>query len=133
VLAQGPGASLRPIVFINKIDRRGSTPSRRLTRFSISFWSSARRRTSANFPYLFGSGMGGFAKPGHGRLKATTMKPLFDAILRHVPPPVWGCGTSHCSCRFTTLDYSDFLGRISFHRAFHNGVIPLWPDRLTDS
>ena len=49
------------------------------------------------------------------------MRPLFDAILRHVPPPV-GDVEKPLQLQITTLDYSDFLGRIIIGRV-HNGVI----------
>ena len=46
---------------------------------------------------------------------------LFDAILRHVPPPV-GDPEKPLQLQITTLDYSDFLGRIIIGRV-HNGKI----------
>ena len=49
------------------------------------------------------------------------MRPLFDAILRHVPPPV-GDPEKPLQLQITTLDYSDFLGRIIIGRV-HNGEI----------
>ena len=49
------------------------------------------------------------------------MRPLFDAILRHVPPPV-GDPEKPLQLQITTLDYSDFLGRIIIGRV-HNGKI----------
>ena len=45
----------------------------------------------------------------------------FDAILRHVPPPV-GDANKPLQMQVTTLDYSDFLGRIMIGR-IHNGTI----------
>jgi GTP-binding protein len=53
--------------------------------------------------------------------ESDTMKPLFDAILRHVPPPV-GDPAKPLQMQVTTLDYSDFLGRIMIGRV-HNGTI----------
>jgi GTP-binding protein len=64
--------------------------------------------------------MGGYAKPDM-KTESDTMKPLFDAILRHVPPPV-GDPEKPLQLQVTTLDYSDFLGRIMIGR-IHNGTI----------
>jgi GTP-binding protein len=47
--------------------------------------------------------------------------PLFNAILRHVPPPV-GDPAKPLQMQVTTLDYSDYLGRIVIGRV-HNGTI----------
>ena len=49
------------------------------------------------------------------------MMPLFEAILRHVPPPV-GDLNKPLQLQITTLDYSDFLGRIVIGK-IHNGTI----------
>ena len=39
------------------------------------------------------------------------MMPIFESIIRHVPPPV-GDSNKPLQLQITTLDYSDFLGRI---------------------
>jgi GTP-binding protein len=49
------------------------------------------------------------------------MKPLFEAILHHVPPPA-GDPAKPLQLQVTSLDYSDYLGRIIIGR-IHNGVI----------
>jgi GTP-binding protein len=49
------------------------------------------------------------------------MKPLFDAFLRLVPPPV-GDPTAPLQLQVTSLDYSEYVGRIVIGR-IHNGVI----------
>ena len=53
--------------------------------------------------------------------ESDTMLPLFKAILRHVPPPV-GDPEKPFQLQITTLDYSDFLGRIVIGK-IHNGVV----------
>jgi GTP-binding protein len=49
------------------------------------------------------------------------MQPLFEAILRHVPPPV-GDVTKPLQLQVTTLDYSEYVGRIVIGR-IHNGTL----------
>lgn len=49
------------------------------------------------------------------------MEPLFQAILQHVPPPA-GDINKPLQLQVTTLDYSDYLGRIVIGR-LHNGTI----------
>ena len=72
-----------------------------------------------DFPYLFASGLAGYAKTSSKR--SVDMKPMFEAILDHVPPPV-GDPEKPLQLQVTTLDYSDYLGRIVIGK-IHNGVI----------
>lgn len=64
--------------------------------------------------------MGGYAKVEMSA-ESSSMEPLFEAILRHVPAPV-GDPTKPLQMQVTTLDYNDFLGRIIIGRV-HNGSI----------
>ena len=120
VLRKALEQGLRPIVFINKIDRARVDPEQAVDKVLDLFLELGADDDQCDFPYLFGSGMGGFAKPDMAT-DSDTMKPLFDAILRHVPPPV-GDVDNPLQLQVTTLDYSDFLGRIVIGRV-HNGTI----------
>ncbi|CAI8219873.1 MAG: GTP-binding protein TypA/BipA [Prochlorococcus marinus str. MIT 9313] len=120
VLKKALEQGLRPIVFVNKIDRARVDPETAVNKVLDLFVELGADDDQCDFPYLFGSGMGGFAKPDMAT-ESQTMKPLFDAILRHVPPPV-GDENKPLQLQITTLDYSDFLGRIVIGRV-HNGVI----------
>ena len=111
---------LRPIVFVNKIDRPRADPEVAVSKVLDLFIELGADDDQCDFPYLFGSGLGGFAKPDMAT-DSEDMRPLFDAILRHVPPPV-GDVTKPLQLQVTTLDYSDFLGRIVIGK-IHNGSI----------
>jgi GTP-binding protein len=120
VLKKALEQGLRPIVFVNKIDRARVDPETAVDKVLDLFIELGADDDQCDFPYLFGSGLGGFAKPDM-KTDSDNMRPLFDAILRHVPPPV-GDVTKPLQLQITTLDYSDFLGRIIIGRV-HNGVI----------
>ncbi len=120
VLKKALEQGLRPIVFVNKIDRARVDPETAVNKVLDLFIELGADDDQCDFPYLFGSGMGGFAKPDMAT-EFDNMKPLFDAILRHVPPPV-GDENKPLQLQITTLDYSDFLGRIVIGRV-HNGII----------
>ena len=120
VLKKALEKGLRPIVFVNKIDRARVDPEVAVDKVLDLFLELGADDDQCDFPYLFGSGMGGYAKPDM-KTESDTMKPLFDAILRHVPPPV-GDPEKPLQLQVTTLDYSDFLGRIMIGR-IHNGTI----------
>ncbi|QEY31615.1 translational GTPase TypA [Synechococcus sp. RSCCF101] len=120
VLKKALEQGLRPIVFVNKIDRARVEPETAVDKVLDLFLELGADDDQCDFPYLFGSGLGGFAKSEMGD-ESETMRPLFDAILRHVPPPV-GDPQKPLQLQVTTLDYSDFLGRIVIGRV-HNGTI----------
>jgi len=120
VLKKALEQGLRPIVFVNKIDRSRVDPETAVDKVLDLFLELGADDDQCDFPYLFGSGLGGFAKPDMAT-ESDNMKPLFDAVIRHVPPPV-GDETKPLQLQITTLDYSDFLGRIVIGRV-HNGQI----------
>ena len=120
VLKKALEQGLRPIIFVNKIDRPRVDPETAVDKVLDLFIELGADDDQCDFPYLFGSGLGGFAKPDM-KTESENMRTLFDAILRHVPPPV-GDVTKPLQLQITTLDYSDFLGRIIIGRV-HNGVI----------
>ena len=120
VLKKALEKGLRPIVFVNKIDRARVDPEVAVDKVLDLFLELGADDDQCDFTYLFGSCMGGYAKPDM-KTESENMKPLFEAILRHVPPPV-GDPEKPLQLQVTTLDYSDFLGRIMIGR-IHNGTI----------
>ncbi len=120
VLKKALEKGLRPIVFVNKIDRARVDPEVAVDKVLDLFLELGADDDQCDFTYLFGSGMAGYAKPDM-KTESENMKPLFEAILRHVPPPV-GDPEKPLQLQVTTLDYSDFLGRIMIGR-IHNGTI----------
>ena len=120
VLKKALEKGLRPIVFVNKIDRARVEPEQALDKVLDLFLELGADDDQCDFPYLFGSGMGGYAKTEMSA-ESSSMEPLFDAILRHVPPPI-GDPLKPLQLQVTTLDYNDFLGRIIIGRV-HNGTI----------
>lgn len=120
VLKKALEKGLRPIVFVNKIDRPRANPMIAVDKVLDLFIELGADDDQCEFPYLFGSGLSGFAKETLEE-ESSDMKPLFDAILRHVPPPV-GDASKPLQLQVTTLDYSDYLGRIVIGK-IHNGTI----------
>ena len=120
VLKKALEKGLRPIVVVNKIDRPQADPYGAIDKVLDLFLELGADDDQCDFPYLFASGLDGYAKEDlEGESK--DMQPLFEAILRHVPPPV-GDPEKPLQLQVTTLDYSDYLGRIVIGR-IHNGKI----------
>jgi GTP-binding protein len=122
VLKKALEKGLRPIVFVNKIDRPQADPHGAVDKVLDLFLELGADDDQCDFPYLFGSGLTGFAKEDL-EAESTDMEPLFNALLHHVPPPA-GDPTKPLQLQVTTLDYSDYLGRIVIGK-IHNGVIKM--------
>ncbi|MEC4814331.1 MAG: translational GTPase TypA [Scytonema sp. PMC 1069.18] len=120
VLKKALEKGLRPIVVVNKIDRPQADPHGAVDKVLDLFLELGADDDQCDFPYLFASGLSGYAKE-QLEDEAKDMQPLFEAILRHVPPPV-GDINKPLQLQVTTLDYSEYLGRIVIGR-IHNGVI----------
>jgi GTP-binding protein len=120
VLKKALEKGLRPIVFVNKIDRPRADPHIAVDKVLDLFIELGADDDQCDFPYLFGSGLGGFAKE---KLEDENvdMMPLFEALLQHVPPPA-GDPNRPLQIQVTTLDYSEYLGRIIIGK-IHNGTI----------
>jgi GTP-binding protein len=120
VLKKALEKGLRPIVLINKIDRPQADPHGAVDKVLDLFLELGADDAQCEFPYLFASGMSGFAID-HLDDEPVDMKPLFEAFLRHVPPPI-GDPNAPLQLQVTTLDYSEYVGRIIIGK-IHNGVI----------
>jgi GTP-binding protein len=122
VLTKALAKGLRPIVVVNKIDRPSAEPNAAIDKVFDLFIELGADDDQCDFPQLFASGISGFAKDKLEE-ESTTMEPLFNAILRHVPPPI-GNPDKPLQLQVTTIDYSDYLGRIIIGKV-HNGTIKM--------
>ncbi|MGD1712913.1 translational GTPase TypA [Dapis sp. BLCC M172] len=120
VLKKALEKGLRPIVIVNKIDRPRADPHSAVDKVLDLFIELGADDDQCDFPYLFASGLAGYAKKDL-ETESQDMQCLFDSILDHVPPPV-GDPEKPLQLQVTTLDYSEYLGRIVVGR-IHNGVI----------
>lgn len=120
VLKKALEKGLRPIVVVNKIDRPQADPHGAIDKVLDLFLELGADDDQCEFPYLFASGLEGYAKEDLDA-EGVDMQPLFEAILRHVPPPV-GDVNKPLQLQVTTLDYSEYVGRIVIGK-IHNGII----------
>ncbi|NEQ37524.1 MAG: translational GTPase TypA [Okeania sp. SIO3I5] len=120
VLKKALEKGLRPIVIVNKIDRPRANPHTAVDKVLDLFLELGADDDQCDFPYLFASGLAGYAKKDL-ETESQDMQCLFDSILDHVPPPV-GDPEKPLQLQVTTLDYSEYLGRIVVGR-IHNGTI----------
>ncbi|MGB3403290.1 MAG: translational GTPase TypA [Microcoleaceae cyanobacterium] len=120
VLKKALEKGLRPIVIINKIDRPNADSYAAIDKVLDLFLELGADDDQCEFPYLFASGLQGYTKRDLDE-EGKDMQTLFEDILEHVPPPV-GDPEKPLQLQVTTLDYSEYLGRIVIGK-IHNGTI----------
>src|SRR5215468_11037623 len=120
VLSKALEAKLPPIVVINKIDRPDARVQEVLNEVYDLFIDLDATEEQLDFPVIYASAKAGTASlsmdaPGED------LRPLFDAIVRHVPPPR-GKPDEPLQILVANLDSSDYLGRIAIGRIFNGRV-----------
>ncbi|MHB1559234.1 MAG: translational GTPase TypA [Isosphaeraceae bacterium] len=114
VLRKAFACHIRPIVVINKIDRPDARPTEVLNEVFDTFVEQGASEEQLDFPYIYASGKAGFASHDPGATEGD-VKPLFDMILAHVPGPVVDPERPF-QMLCTTLDFSEYVGRIAIGR-----------------
>src|SRR5438445_9607417 len=86
VLRKAFECGLRPIVVINKIDRNDARPVEVLNQVFDLFVELDADDATLDFQTIYASGRDGVATTDLA-IKPVNIRPLFDAVLTHVPPP----------------------------------------------
>lgn len=101
---------LKPIVIVNKVDRPDARPEAVVDEVFDLFVELDADDKSLDFPTIFASGRAGWAvldlEDPRENLRA-----VYEAVVKHVPPPKARPNDS-LQLLVTTLEYSDFVGRI---------------------
>jgi len=114
VLRKAFANKIRPIVVINKVDRPDARPDEVLNEVFDTFVELGADERQLDFPFIFASGKSGFATHDPA-VPGTDIRPLFDLIVEKVPGPlVDPDGPLQLLC--TTLDFSEYVGRIAIGR-----------------
>ena len=120
VLRKALEAGAKPIVVINKIDRDNANPKKVLDQVFELFMSLNATDEQLDFPFIYCSAKQGYAKVELEHVSGT-MEPLFDAIVKHIPPPRAKAGDGF-QLLVSNLDYSEYLGRIAFGKIVEGKV-----------
>ncbi len=116
VLSKALEAKLPPIVVINKIDRPDARVPEVLNEIYDLFIDLDATEDQLDFPVLYTVAKTGVAKTSMED-ESTNLKPLFDAIVKHIPGPS-GDPNAVLQMLVANLDYSDYLGRLAIGRVF---------------
>ncbi len=122
VLKKSLELNLQPIVVINKIDRKDARPHEVLDEVFELFLSLGANNQQLDFPTIYCIAKQGIAKRELDH-ENNNLEPLFEAIVNKVPPPPGDAGAPF-QMQVTTIDYSDYLGRLGIGR-ISRGTISL--------
>ncbi|KIG09190.1 MULTISPECIES: translational GTPase TypA [Caballeronia] len=113
---------LKPIVVINKVDRPGARIDWVINQTFDLFDKLGATEEQLDFPVVYASGLNGYAGLDPD-VREGTMRPLFEAILEHVPVrPADPDGP--LQLQITSLDYNTYVGRIGVGRVARGRIRP---------
>ncbi|MCE9627837.1 MAG: GTP-binding protein, partial [Candidatus Eisenbacteria bacterium] len=122
VLRKALELNLKPIIVINKIDRKDARVQEVLNEIYDLFIDLDAHEDQLEFPVLYT-----IAREGICRLKPDgedhKLKPLFDAIIETIPAPKYDA-TMPLQMLILNLGYSDYVGRLAIGRVINGNLKP---------
>ena len=129
VLQKALKLNLHPIVVINKVDKPNCRPDEVHDAVFELFFNLDATEEQLNFPTFYGSGKQGWFN--NSLTPSEDITPLMDGILKYVPPPQVSEGT--LQMQITSLDYSNFLGRIAIGKVARGTIFENQPFSLVQA
>ncbi|MBM4172621.1 MAG: translational GTPase TypA [Ignavibacteria bacterium] len=114
VLKKSLELGLKPIVVINKIDRKDARPDEVLNEVFDLFVSLGANEDQLDFPYVFAVAKQGIAKLNLAD-DSENLTALFEQIINAVPSPEAEIDEPF-QMLVSSIDYNDYLGRIGIGR-----------------
>ncbi|MBS9522976.1 translational GTPase TypA [Litoribacter ruber] len=113
VLGKALDLGLTPIVVVNKVDKENCRPDEvHESVFDLMFNLDATEE-QLDFVTMYGSAKNNWMGPDW-KTQTDSILPLLDAIIEHIPEPKIEEGS--LQMQITSLDYSNFVGRIAIGR-----------------
>ncbi|CAG0974039.1 GTP-binding protein TypA/BipA [Burkholderiales bacterium] len=113
---------LKPIVVVNKVDRPGARPDWVVNQTFELFDKLGATEEQLDFTVVYASALLGWASLD-AAAQGSDMRPLFEAILAHVPPPA-GNADEPLQLQISALDYSSYVGRLGIGRVRRGQLKP---------
>jgi GTP-binding protein len=115
VLHKALQLNLTPIVVMNKIDKSDARPDEVHDEILELFMDLDATDKQCDFPVIYASSKNGWADTELDGPRQN-MLPLLDAVLEHIPSPKIVEGP--LQMQVTSLDYSEYVGRIGIGRVY---------------
>ena len=122
VLSKALAMGLPSVLVVNKVDRQDARAKEVLDLVYSLYIDLGANERQIDFPVLYAIAREGRAAHTlQGAFAADSLKPLFDAILDHIPPPPAG-ERETLQMLVDNLDYDDYVGRLAIGRVA-SGVV----------
>jgi len=121
VLQKALQLGLKPILVINKVDKKNCTPDEVHEQvFELMFTLDASEE-QLNFPTFYGSAKQGWMSTDW-KTPTTDITALIEGVIKHIPEPRVDHGATQMM--ITSLEYSAYIGRVAIGRVQRGSVIP---------
>ena len=118
VLKKALEQKVTPIVVVNKIDKPSARPEHVVDEVLELFIELGADDDQLDFPVIYASALNGTSSESDDPAdQESTMAPIFDQIIEHVPAPVDN-SDDPLQFQVSLLDYNDYVGRIGIGRVF---------------
>ena len=114
VLKKALEQNLRPILFINKIDKKDARPQEVVDMTFDLFLELNATDEQLDFPIIYGVARDGIAKLSMDD-ESDSIAPLLETVINHVKP-FEGNENDDLQLQVSALDYDDYIGRIGIGR-----------------
>jgi len=120
VLSKALYHKLKPVVVINKVDRKDARPDDVVNEVFDLLTQLKADDDALDFPIIYASARDNWATTDLNK-PSDNIEAVFEAIISHIPQPKVD-ESAPLQMLVTTLEYSDYLGRIAVGRVFAGTV-----------
>ncbi|MBY0436181.1 MAG: translational GTPase TypA [Cyclobacteriaceae bacterium] len=121
VLQKALQLGLKPIVVINKVDKKNCTPDEVHEQVFDLMFSLDATEEQLNFPTFYGSAKQGWMSKDW-KVPTTDINTLIEGVIEHIPQPQVDEGLTQMM--ITSLEYSSYIGRVAIGRVQRGTVKP---------
>jgi GTP-binding protein len=113
VLQKALQLGLKPIVVVNKVDKKNCTPDEVHEQVFELMYSLDATEEQLDFPTFYGSAKQGWMSPDWKK-PTEDITPLIEGVIQHIPEPKIDIGPTQMM--ITSLEYSAYIGRVAIGR-----------------
>jgi GTP-binding protein len=130
VLSKALAHKLKPILVVNKVDRPDSRPDDVVNEVFDLFVELEASDDALDFPVIFASAKEGWATMDLSRPNSN-LKPVYEAIINSIPAPKVD-PDKPLQMLVTSLEYSDYVGRVGIGKVFAGRMMQGQPVTVID-
>ncbi|MEP5255390.1 MAG: translational GTPase TypA [Winogradskyella arenosi] len=120
VLQKAIDLGLKPCVVVNKVDKENCTPDEVHEKVFDLMFELGAEEWQLDFPTVYGSAKNNWMSDDW-KNETENIEPLLDMVIEHVPEPVFPEGNTQML--ITSLDFSNFTGRIAIGRVQRGNIV----------